>query len=195
MSFDINDMQAGSNVEPLEEGVLPAVVVGLVSYGVQAQTDWKTGAPKPSEKRLALTYEFPTEVVEKEQEDGTVVRLPRRLTKEYKVSSHKKAGIMVLIRAVAPGIENLRDLLGKGCSVTVGRTSTGKAKVSDVAGLMKGVNPGEVLDGTYDFDFYNPSEDAFKAISPWQQKMIAGAEDYDGFADAWLPKEDESTDY
>ena len=130
MSFDINDMQAGSSVEPLDEGTLPAVIVGLVSYGVQAQTDWKTGDPKPSEKRLALTYEFPTESVEKEQEDGTVVRLPRRLTKEYKVSSHKKAGIMVLIRAIAPGIESLTDLLGKECSVTVGRTGTGKASSS-----------------------------------------------------------------
>ena len=195
MSFDINDMQAGSNVEPLEEGVLPAVIVGLVSYGVQAQTDWKTGAPKPSEKRLALTFEFPTEVVEKEQEDGTIVKLPRRLTKEYKVSSHKKAGIMVLIRNVAPGIENLRDLLGKGCSVTVGRTGTGKAKVSDVAGLMKGVNPGEILNGTYDFDFYNPDEESFKSISPWQQKMVMGAEDYDGFADDWVEVEEGNGDY
>lgn len=195
MSFDIQDMQAGSNVEPLEEGTLPAVIVGLVSYGVQAQTDWKTGAPKPSEKRLALTFEFPTEVVEKEQDDGTVVRLPRRLTKEYKVSSHKKAGIMVLIRSVAPGIENLRDLLGKGCSVTVGRTGTGKAKVAGVAAPMKGVPVGEILNGTHDFDFYNPSEESFKAISPWQQKMIASAEDYNGFADEWLPAEDESGDY
>ncbi len=194
MSFDINDMQAGGS-EPLEEGVLPAVIVGLVSYGVQAQTDWQTGAPKPSEKRLGITYEFPTEIVEKEQEDGTTVFLPRRLTKEYKVSSHKKAGVMVLIRNVAPGIENLRDLLSKGCSVTVGRTATGKAKVAAVNGLMKGVNPGEILDKPYNFDFYNPNEADFKSMSPWQQTMVAKAEDYDGFADAWLPKEDESTDY
>jgi len=190
MSFNINDMQDGSNIEPLEEGVLPAVIVGLVSYGVQAQTDWKTGAPKPSEKRLGITYEFPTEVVEKEQEDGTVIRLPRRLTKEYKVSSHKKAGIMLLIRAVAPGIENLRDLLGKGCSVTVGRTGTGKAKIAGVSALMKGVQAGEILGGTYDFDFYNANEAGFKAMNSWQQKMILAAEDYDGFADGWVVEED-----
>jgi len=191
MSFDINDMQAGSSVEPLEEGTLPAVIVGLVSYGVQAQTDWQTKEPKPSEKRLALTYEFPTEAVEKEQEDGTVVKLPRRLTKEYKVSSHKKAGIMVLIRSIAPGIESLTDLLGKTCSVTVGRTGTGKAKVASVSALMKGVNVDAPLNGTHSFDFYNPEEVAFKSISNWQQKVVASAEDYDGFADAWLPVEAE----
>ena len=190
MSFDINDMQAGSQVEPLDDGTLPAVIVGLVSYGVQAQTDWQTGDPKPSEKRLALTFEFPTESVEKEQEDGTVVKLPRRLTKEYKVSSHKKAGIMVLIRAIAPGIESLTDLLGKECSVTVGRTGTGKAKVASVASLMKGVTVDAPLNGTHSFDFYNPEEAGFKSVSPWQQKVVIAAEDYDGFADTWMPVED-----
>lgn len=190
MSFDINDMQAGSNVEPIDEGTLPAVIVGLASYGVQAQTDYKTGAPKPSEKRLALTYEFPTEAVEKEQEDGTTVTLPRRLTKEYKVSSHKKAGIMILIRAVAPGIESLTDLLGKGCSVTVGRTSTGKAKVSGVSALMKGVTVGKPIGGINSFDFYNPSEKDFKGMNKWQQDVILSAEDYNGFADSWVVAED-----
>lgn len=190
MSFEINDMQAGSEIEPIEEGTLPAVIVGLVSYGVQAQTDWKTGAPKPSEKRLALTFEFPTEVVEKEQDDGTIVKLPRRLTKEYKVSSHKKAGIMILIRAVAPGIENLKELLGKPCSVTVGRTSSGKAKVAGVSALMKGVKVGDPLDGTFNFDFYNPNEDDFKDISIWQQDMVMSAEDYNGFADGWVDREE-----
>jgi hypothetical protein len=191
MSFDINDMQAGSSVEPLEEGALPAVIVGLVSYGVQAQTDWQTGAPKPSEKRLGITFEFPTEVVEKEQDDGTVIKLPRRLTKEYKVSSHKKAGIMVLIRKIASGIENLKDLLGKKCTVTVGRTSTGKAKVEDVSPLMKGIAVDDPLNGVHSFDFYNPTEEDFKAISRWQQKVVTEAEDYDGFADSWLPEEEE----
>ena len=165
------------------------MIVGLVSYGIQAQTDWQTKEPKPSEKRLALTFEFPTEAVEKEQEDGTVVKLPRRLTKEYKVSSHKKAGIMVLIRSIAPGIESLTDLLGKECSVTVGRTGTGKAKIAGVASLMKGVQVDKPLNGTHSFDFYNPAEDDFKSISPWQQRVVIAAEDYNGFADGWMPEE------
>lgn len=193
MSFDINDMASGGGeIDPIEEGAYPSIIQSLVSYGVQPQTDWKTGAPKPSEKRLALTFEFPTEAVEKEQEDGSVVLIPRRLTKEYKVSSHKKAGIMVLIRSIAPGIENLKDLLGKGVSVTVGRTSTGKAKVAGVSPLMKGVAAGELINGTANFDFYNPDEAGFKAISRWQQQVIVGADDYTGFADEWLP---EDSDY
>ena len=190
MSFDINDMGAGGT-EPLDEGTLPAVIVGLVSYGIQPQTDWQTGEPKPSEKRFALTFEFPTETIEKENDDGTVVKLPRLLTKEYKVSSHKKAGIMVLIRSIAPGIESLTDLLGKTCSVNVGRTSTGKAKVAAITPLMKGVNVDAPLNGTWSFDFYNPSEEGFKRISAWQQKVVIGAEDYDGYANDWLPEEAE----
>lgn len=189
MSFDINDMASGSEIEPIEEGSFPAIIQSLVSYGVQKQTDWKTGAPKPSEKRLALTFEFPTEAVEKEQEDGSVVLVPRRLTKEYKVSSHKKAGIMVLIRSIAPGIENLKDLLGKGVTVTVGRTGTGKAKVAGVSPLMKGANAGELLNGTATFDFYNPDEKDFKSISNWQKQMVISADDYNGFADGWMPEE------
>ena len=196
MSFAINDMQSGGNVEPLEEGTLPAVITGLASYGIQPQTDWKTGEPKPSEKRLALTFEFPTEVIEKEQEDGTVVRLPRRLSKEYKVSSHKKAGIMVLIRTIAPGIESLTDLLGKECSVSIGRTSGGKAKVASVASLMKGVKVDKPLNGVSAFDFYSPTEEGFKSLTTWQQKLIMGAEDYNGFADEWVSfDDDEDGDY
>lgn len=191
MSFDINDMASGAGeIDPIDEGNFPAVIVGLTSYGVQPQTDWKTGEPKPSEKRLALTYEFPTEAVDKEQEDGSVKKLARRLTKEYKVSSHKKAGIMVLIRSVAPGIENLKDLLGKEVSVEVGRTSTGKAKVAGVAKIMKGATAGDILDGVNSFDFYNPDEAAFKKLNKWQQDVVVSAEDYDGFANDWVSEAD-----
>lgn len=191
MSFDINDMAAGSEIDPIEVGNYPAIIQGLVSYGIQPQTDYKTGAPKPSEKRLALTIEFPTEVVEKEQEDGTIVKIPRRLTKEFKVSSHKKAGIMILIRSVAPGIENLKDLLGKPVSASVGRTSTGKAKITAIAAPMKGAAAQELLNGTVSFDFYNPDEDSFKSITKWQQDMIVSAEDYSGFADGWVEAEED----
>jgi hypothetical protein len=191
MSFDINDMASGGNIEPIEEGNYPAIIQSLVSYGVQEMTDYKTGAPKPSEKRLALSFEFPTEAVEKEQEDGTIVKVPRRLTKEFKVSSHKKAGIMVLIRQIAPGISNLEDLLGKAVSVTVGRTGTGKAKVAAISPLMKGVDAGELLNGQVSFDFYNPNEDSFKRLPAFQQQLIQKAEDYDGFADGWVESNDD----
>ena len=194
MSFSIEDMQGGS--EPIPKGNFPAVITGLVTYGVQPQTDWKTKEPKPSEKRLALTFEFPTEAVEKEQDDGTVVTIARRLTKEYKVSSHKKANIMILIRSIAPDIKDLSDLLGKGCSAEVGRTETGKAKIAGVAPLMKGVEAATPLDGLVSFDFYAPTEEGFKSITQWQQDMIVNADDYKqddgtGFADAWVtPKEE-----
>lgn len=192
MSFDINDMQSGGgNIDPIEVGSYPAIIQSLVSYGVQAQTDYQTGAPKPSEKRLALSFEFPTEAVDRELEDGTVVKVARRLTKEYKVSSHKKAGIMVLIRSVAPGIENLKELLGKPVQVTVGRTSTGKAKITGVSPLMKGIDPGELLNGQVSFDFYNPDEAEFKRMPKFQQDMIRSAEDYNGFADSWVEEDSE----
>ena len=55
---------------------------------------------------------------------------------------------------------------------------------------MKGVTVDAPLNGTHSFDFYNPDEVAFKSISPWQQKVVATAEDYDGFADSWLPVDD-----
>lgn len=189
MSFAINDMGT-SDIEPIEEGSLPAIIQGLVTYGIQPQTDWQTKEPKPSEKRLALTFEFPTEAVEKEQEDGQVVTIPRRLTKEYKVSSHKKSNIMKLIRFVAPGIESLADLLDKPVLVTVGRTSTGKAKVANVAPPMKGIETGSLLNGLASFDFYNPSEDDFKTIAKFQQTVVMGADDYDGFADGWVEQDD-----
>ena len=124
-------------------------------------------------------------------EDGTVVEIPRRLTKEYKVSSHKKANLMGLIRSVAPNIKGLDELLSLPCSVTVGRTQNNNPKVTNVASLMKGVNAGELLKGTNLFDFYEPDEESFKRLPAFQQKVIVGADDYDGFADSWLPEDND----
>ena len=191
MSLALEDIKSGGEIDPIDEGTFPAIIQAVVTYGIQPQTDWKTKAPKPSEKRLAISFEFPTEAVEKELEDGTVVNVPRRLTKEYKVSSHKKANLMGLIRAVAPNIKGLDELLGIPVSVTVGRTGTGKAKVAGVASLMKGVDAGELLKGSNLFDFYEPEEEAFKALPSFQQQVIIGADDYDGFAESWLPEESE----
>lgn len=188
MSFNIGNMGGGS-VEQLDVGSYAARVQGIVSYGIQPQTDWQTGEPKAPEKRIAITFEFPTEAVDRELEDGTVVKSARRLTKEFKVSNHKKSGLMGVIMATNPNADNLTDILDTTCSVTIGRTSSGKAKVSSVAPLMKGVDVDDLNDGTVAFDFYEPSEDAFIRLTSWQQGVIMGANDYTGFADDWVNNE------
>jgi hypothetical protein len=192
MSFALNDMKSGSEVEPIPVGAYPAIIQSLVTLGVQPQTDWKTGKVKPSEKRLALTYEFPTELVEKEDDEGKVKLIPRRLTKEYKVSQSKRSNIMKLIRSVAPDISDLSQLLGMSVQATVGRTASGNAKVTDVNPLMKGIEAGDLLYGTTSFDFYSPEEEDFKRIQRFQQDQILKADDYDGFADGWT---EEDSDY
>ena len=192
MSFEISEMKSGG-AEAIPKGSYPIRVYAIVSYGIQPMTDWKTGAPKPSEKRVALTYEFPTEAFDKEQEDGTVVHLPRRLTKECKVSNHAKSGLMEAIGAIKPDATKLTDLLNEAGSATVGRTSGDKAKISSLAPIMKGMEVGELMDGTLAFDFYEPDEASFKRLVKWQQDMIVGAEDYNGFADTWV--QGDTSDY
>jgi hypothetical protein len=193
MSLDISSMSSGG-AEPIAIGAYPARVQAIVAYGIQPMTDWKTGADKAPEKRLAVTFEFPTESVEVENDDGTISTYPRRLTKEFKVSNHKKSGLMQLIMAVKPDATNLTQLLSQPCSVTVGRTGTGKAKVESFSPIMKGMIVDDLMDGTVSFDFDEPDEIAFKSLTTWQQDMIVRANNYTGFADEWIVRE-QGADY
>ena len=195
MSFEIKEMNAGG-IDPIAVGSYPVRVQCIAMYGMQPMTEWDTGAPKAPEKRMAITYEFPTETIERTNDDGTVSVLPRRLTKEYKVSQHKKAGLMGVISVLKPDAVRITDLLDCAGSVTVGRTSGGKAKVTNVSPIMKGMDVAPLMEGSNSFDIDNPEEGAFKRLMPFQQEMMTKCLDYDGFADEWLPKkEEDNSDY
>lgn len=189
MSLTLAEMKSGTNFGRVEEGTHMARIIQVVDFGVQPQTDWKTGEATKSQPKVMITWEFPTSRMEIEK-DGVTTEYPRWLGKEYTASNSEMASLMKLIKAIKPDLVSLDELLNMPCMVQVGTTSGGNAKVSGVMPAPGGVEVPALEAESSMFDFGDPTEDAFKSIKPWQQKKIIEAENYTGFADSWLPQED-----
>ena len=177
----------------LEEGTHHARIVSVVDFGLQEQTDYNTKEVIKPKERMMITWEFPTERIEIEQDDGTTKSLPRWQGKEYTISLHEKAGLTALLAAIAPSVETLEELLNMPCAVSIGSTSGGNAKVTNVSKPMKGFEVPELENESMYFDFSNPNKDLFLSLPAWQQAKIKDALNYDGFADDW--KAEDNSEY
>jgi len=195
MSLVLSEMK-GNDFGRIEEGTYPARIAQVVDFGVQPQTDYQTGEPTKSKERLMITWEFPTERIELENDEGTQ-SLPRWLGKEFTISPSEMSNLMKLVSSLAPRASSLDELLNMPCSVQVGSTSGGKAKVVNVAPIMKGMEVAELENDSTYFDFSHPNEDLFKVLPLWQRNKIKDAENYNGFADDWVVESDaeKSEDY
>lgn len=186
MSLALADMDKpkGKDRGRLEEGPVHARIVSVVDFGLQEQTDWETKAPKDPKKTVMITFETPSERIEfEDKETKEKISKPRWISKEYPLIKHEKAGIMKLVKAVAPDATSLDELLNKPCLITVGTTSGGKAKVAEVSQPMKGFTVGDLENDTFHFDFDNPDLELFNGLPEWQQDKIKDALNYNGFAD------------
>ena len=168
----------------IEDGTYPARVVQIIDLGMQVQTDWKTQEVKTYDDgntvikpEVYINFEFPTERITIKEEDK-----PRWLGKQYILSAHEKAALTAMMKAVAPGSTNVADALTKPCSVTVGSTSNGNPKVTNVAPLMKGMAVPELENPATVFDFDNPDMDVWrsKSFPQWLKDKCMEATNYQG---------------
>lgn len=170
------------NFGRVEDGTFPARVVQIIDLGQQVQTDFQTGEPKVYEDgntvikpEVFINFEFPTERIEI---DG--VDKPRWLGKQYVLSAHEKSSLYSLMQATAPGSSNVGDALTKAATVTVGSTSSGNAKITGVAPLMKGMAVPELENPTTVFDFDEPDMDVFDKLPAWIKSKIQVAVNFNG---------------
>jgi hypothetical protein len=168
-----------------EDGTYPSRVVQVIDFGIQKQTDWKTGEETDPKPRLMVTFETPNEVIEIEDAEGNVREMPRWIGREYTISTFEQAGLMKLIAALKPDAESFDEILNLPCMIQVGTTSGGKAKVTQVMAMPKGVPVGELANEPTFFDFDNPNQELFESLPTWQRKKIKEALNYNGFADMW----------
>lgn len=166
----------------VENGTYPARVVQIIDLGQQVQTDWQTQEPKTYDDgnlvikpEAFVNFEFPTERIVIDEEDR-----PRWLGKQYVISSHEKAALMGLMAATAPDSKNLADALTKPCTVTVGSTSGGNAKIVGVTPLMKGTAVPELENPPVVFDFDEPDMSVWDNIPNWIKEKIKSATNYEG---------------
>lgn len=191
MSLVLSEIKSGGkDFGRVDEGTYPARIVQVVDFGIQPQTDWQTGEPTASKPRVMITWEFPTSRIELENDEGTQ-SLPRWLGKEFTLSNSPKSNLIKLVGALAPRATSLDELVNIPCMVQVGSTSGGKAKVVQVLPSMEGMDVATLENDASFFDFSDPNEDLFKALPKWQQGKVLEAENYEGFADSWMPEEEE----
>jgi|SRR3990167_1163408 len=164
----------------IEDGSFVARIVQIIDFGDQYETDYKTGEIKKYDDgnevikhKVFITFEFPTETIEI---DG--VQKPRWLGKEFSISSHEKSALFSLLKAIDPKGENtnkgrnVRGMLGLPAMVTVGSTSGGKAKISSVSGVPKGMQVDSLYNPEQFFDLDSDDVTTFESLPTWMQERI-----------------------
>ena len=182
MSLTLKESHEGSVKPPrIPEGTYPSRISAIIDLGIQPQTDWQTGAPKPSHRSLMLTWTLPDEI------EGD---RPRVISKEYKFSASSMSNIVKLCAILIDGSGDLTKLLDNPCMLGIGSTNTGNAKVTTCMKAPASMPVTDLAEAAVAFDFDAPDQSAFDTFPRWMQGKIKGAENYNGFADTWGEQEE-----
>jgi len=170
----------------VEDGAYPARIVQIIDFGLQYETDWKTGDVKTYDDgnpmikhKVWINFELPDETIEI---DG--VAKPRWYGKEYTVSAHEKSAMHALLKAVdgkgtaTNSGRNVQGLLGLPAMLTIGSTSSGKAKVSAVSAVPKGMQVGALTNDEAFLDLDSDNVEAFFGLPAWMRKRIEEGIDF-----------------
>lgn len=177
MALKIGEAPKNSNKDfgRLEEGTHVARLVQVIDLGQQVITNMQ--GEERVVPRAWIVFEFPTETIEINGEER-----PRWQGKEYTISYHEKSGLTQVINSLDPEgkAKHLGDLLGKACMVSIGSTSTGKAKITNVVPAPKKMAIPELDNPAKVFDFENPDMEVFETLPDWLKNKITTAENFKG---------------
>lgn len=180
-----------SSIPRLAEGTYMGRIISVVDFGVQPQTDWKTGKDTESKPTVMITFQIPSLVIELEDENGETKQVPRIIGKEYNLSTYERSNLMKMINAVAPQVQGLEELLNVQGMIQVGSTKNDKAKITAVMACPEGMEVAELLTETTHFDSTQPDYELFKVLPEWMQDRIEGALNWKGWPDGTVPDADE----
>lgn len=177
---------------PLEPGAYPARTVLIGTIGLQAQRPFK-GEDKPPKIELLVTYEFLDEFML--DEDGEVMEdKPRWLTERFPFNNLESERATSTKRYYTLDPKGVHDgdwskLIGVPCNVTiVTEEGSGKhagkvfEKISGISAMRpkEADKAPELVNPSVVFDFYDPDEEAFKALPRWILTKMTEALDYEG---------------
>lgn len=186
LNFADSPKKSKVNYPRIGEGTYGVRIVRLLDFGVQYETDFKTGEVKTyddgnqiTKHKVWIDFEFVTETIDV---DG--VQKPRWLGREIAVSTHEKSTLTALLKAADPGLKatmkgrNVAGLLGLPLMVTVGSTSTGKDKITGFSSLVKGMTVDPLANPTLFFDLDGNDRKTFESLPDWMKKRIQEGIDY-----------------
>ena len=169
-----------SKFSPCPAGSYAAVCTQVIDLGTSQTNflDEHTGQPK-----FAHSVRFTFEVNEMMQ-DGR----PFVVSQELTLSMHEKAKMRQFLsnwrgKDFGPGESvNLKDLIGKGCSLSIveytkknGEVGT---KIGSISRLMKGMEVPKPANPTIYFDLEAFDEDTYAQLPQWLQDKIAGSQEF-----------------
>lgn len=129
-------------------------------------------------EKLIIFWEIPAETVEYEGKT-----LPMGISKIYSLGTsggmNKKSALRQDLAAwrgrdfTKEELEGftLNAILGKACQVTVEHNEEGRAKVSRVVGLPKGMTAPRVTNPLVEYSIEQGKDDVYKALPEWVRKM------------------------
>lgn len=165
-----------TKIPRLGDGTYFGRVASVVDFGIQKQTDWKTGKETEPKPTVMITFQVPDESIEVEDEEsGETKVLPRYIGKEYNLSTFERSNLMKMIAAIAPQIESLEELINLPAMLQVGSTKSDNAKITAVMAPPKGMEVAELTVDTAYFDFTFPEKELFDKLPQWQQERITSA--------------------
>lgn len=168
----------GGDFKQVEPGTYPARCISIIDLGTQ-HGEYQG---KPTVRRQAmLVWELPTEVME--TKDG---EKPMTVSKFYTVSLSEKSNLRPDLEAWRGRAFTAEELLGfdlnnvldKPCMVSITHNANGKARVSSVAKLVKGMSVPDAVHKPFIFSLDNFDGAVFQTISPGIQKIIALSDEY-----------------
>lgn len=174
----IKSSSGGGKFAPVqvEEGSHVGTLVKVVDLGLQDRGEWK-GQKLSDAPLLGLTFELPHLFVDDDESR------PVHLYKEVTQFNNPKSTLHTFAKALLGGTAkveseleshiDLAKLLGKSALVTVGRTSTGRAKITGLSPLVKGMTVPEPKTELVLFDLDCHTKEDLEALPAFIQAKIA----------------------
>lgn len=173
--------ETGGSFEVAPAGTHVARCFGLIDMGTQIDS---FEGRKKSARKVSIRFELPMELQQNGEHEGQ----PFQLSKTYTLSLHKKAGLRAALESwrSRPFTEeelkgfDLRKVMGAPCMISVIHNENGKANISSVSAMVKGMQiPAQVNPSLYfSLDPEEFSETAFEALGDWFKGKIADSPEY-----------------
>ena len=160
-------------------GTYPARCIKIIDLGTQ---HGEYEGKEIVKKQVMITWELPTELIP----DGDLKGKPYGVSMFFTASLSEKAKLRQILESwrgraftqeELAGFD-LRNILGKPCMASVVHTEKGRAKISAITSVPKGMTVPTAINELIFFDISNFNQDHFDKLSEKIQKMIQSSDEY-----------------
>jgi len=171
--------ETGGDFKAVDAGTYVARCFGIVDLGTK-DNEWQGQVKK--RHQILIQWELPTELIE----DGELAGKPYSVSEFYTLSLGEKANLRHALESwrgrefTAEELKgfDLNNLLGKPCMISVIHNDKGKAKVSTVSKLMKGLEVPPQINPSRFFSLEVWDQKGFDGLTDGLKKMVMESDEY-----------------